>query len=78
VRAGAGALGGVLLARREGARALLPALAGAGGAVAGSYLGLDWRRAAAGTLPDAQAALAEDVVAVLLATAATAPGRRGR
>ncbi|RJK96156.1 hypothetical protein D5H78_10835 [Vallicoccus soli] len=77
-RVGAGALGGVLLARREGAVAVLPALAGAAGALAGSYAGASWREAAARRVPDLQAALAEDAAALGLAALAAGPGRRGR
>jgi uncharacterized membrane protein len=65
----------VALARREGARPAAPVLAGVVGAAAGSFGGHAWRGWAAQRVPDWQAALAEDAVAVLLALAATLPGR---
>jgi uncharacterized membrane protein len=68
--------GGALLARRQGANAALPVLAGVAGAAAGSWGGLGWRRWAAGRMPDWQAAVLEDGAAVLLALAACLPGRR--
>ncbi|MFI5912869.1 hypothetical protein [Dactylosporangium sp. NPDC051541] len=59
------------LARREGANPIVPALAAAAGAVAGSYAGARWRSFAAdrhwAALP---AALAEDAVTWTLATTA--------
>ncbi|MGY1839728.1 MULTISPECIES: hypothetical protein [unclassified Modestobacter] len=71
-----GAGGGALLARRAGANAALPATAGVAGALAGSYGGVAWRRWAGHRLPDWQAAVLEDGVAVLLSLAACLPGRR--
>jgi uncharacterized membrane protein len=69
--------GGALLARRQGANAALPVLAGVAGAAAGSWGGLGWRRwAAAGRMPDWQAGVLEDGAAVVLALAACLPGRR--
>ncbi|MCZ2818586.1 hypothetical protein [Modestobacter sp. VKM Ac-2984] len=75
-RLASGAGGAGLLARRQGQNAALPVLAGAAGAAAGSFGGLAWRRWAADLMPDWQAALIEDGVAVLLALAACLPGRR--
>ncbi len=68
--AGAGAL-----SARQDANAAVPILAGLVGAAAGSWGGLGWRRRAAERLPDWQAAVLEDGVAVALALAATLPGR---
>jgi uncharacterized membrane protein len=66
-----GAVNGTALARREGARPVLPALLAVAGAAAGTYLGVRWRaytqqhgRATAG-------AVVEDVAAIGLAVAAT-------
>ena len=71
----AGGVGGAgRLAAREGANAAAPVTAGLLGALAGSFGGVAWRRWAGRRVPDWQAALAEDVVAVLLAVAACAPG----
>jgi len=75
-RLASGAGGGGLLARRLGANAALPALAGAAGSAAGSFGGLAWRRWAGHRMPDLQAALIEDGVALTLAVAACLPGRR--
>jgi uncharacterized membrane protein len=75
-RLGSGAGGAVLLARRQGANAALPALAGVAGSAAGSFGGLAWRKWAGARMPDLHAALIEDGVAVLLALAACLPGRR--
>jgi uncharacterized membrane protein len=72
-----GAVGAVALAHREGARPAAPVLAGVAGAAAGSFGGFAWREWADRRVPDWQAALVEDGVAVLLALAATLPGRRG-
>ncbi|MGY1782969.1 hypothetical protein [Geodermatophilus sp. SYSU D01036] len=69
VRLAAGAAGGALLARRRGGR-LLPALAGAAGAAAGTLGGARWRRLAGRRGPDLAAALAEDVVVVTIASLA--------
>ncbi|MGY4643989.1 hypothetical protein [Cellulomonas sp. URHB0016] len=71
LRALSGAVGAVVLARREGARLYRPAVAGAVGGFAGSYVGAAWRRWAAGRMPDWQAALAEDAVAISAAFLAT-------
>ncbi|MGY1776411.1 hypothetical protein ACI8AV_11165 [Geodermatophilus sp. SYSU D00804] len=69
VRLAAGAAGGALLARRQGGR-LLPALAGAAGAAAGTLGGARWRGLAGRRVPDLPAALAEDVVVVTIASLA--------
>jgi uncharacterized membrane protein len=71
VRALSGAIGAVVLARREGARLYAPAVAGALGGFAGSYGGAAWRRWAAGRMPDWQAALLEDAAAIGAAFVAT-------
>jgi hypothetical protein len=75
-RLASGAGGGALLARRQGANAALPVLAGMAGSAAGSFGGLAWRRWAGTRMPALQAALVEDGVAVGLALAACLPGRR--
>jgi uncharacterized membrane protein len=75
VRLTSGASGGVALARRAGALPAGPAVAGLLGAAAGSFGGFAWRTWADRRVPDWQAALAEDAAAVLLALAATLPGR---
>ncbi|MBO3085098.1 hypothetical protein [Cellulomonas fengjieae] len=75
VRAASGAVGATLLAARDGSRPFAPALAGAAGGLAGAYGGVAWRGWAAGHVPDWQAALAEDVVALTAAALACAPGR---
>jgi uncharacterized membrane protein len=75
VRLASGATGAVALARREGARPAAPAVAGLLGAAAGSFGGFAWRQWADRRVPDWQAAVAEDAVAVLLALVATLPGR---
>jgi uncharacterized membrane protein len=75
-RLASGAAGAGLLAKRQGANAALPVLAGIAGSAAGSFGGLAWRTWAGGRLPALQAALVEDGVAVLLALAACLPGRR--
>jgi uncharacterized membrane protein len=75
-RLASGAGGAGLLARRQGANAALPVLAGVVGSAAGSFGGLGWRRWAGSRMPDRQAALIEDGVAVVLALAACLPGRR--
>ena len=75
-RLASGAAGAGVLAKRQGANAALPVLAGIAGSVAGSFGGLAWRTWAGGRLPALQAALVEDGVAVLLALAACLPGRR--
>ena len=71
------AIGAGKLATREGANGAAPVVAAALGALAGSFGGLAWRRWAAARVPDWQAALAEDAVAVALAAAACLPGRTG-
>jgi hypothetical protein len=70
-----GVTGAVRLADRERANAAVPVLAAAAGVAAGTWGGLGWRRWAASRLPDQQAALLEDGVAVLLAALACLPGR---
>ena len=70
IRAGSGATGSVLLSRHASANPLVPALAGALGAAAGTYAGAAWRGWAVDRVPDWQAAVVEDVVALLLARAA--------
>ena len=71
-RAVSGAAGGLLLARRRRAPVagtLVAAAAGVAGAVAGTGVGAAWRSAFARRgWPDLPAALAEDVVALALAT----------
>jgi uncharacterized membrane protein len=66
-RAGAGADGGLLLARRAETASGACLVAGALGAVATSYGGLAWRGWAAKRMPDWQGALIEDGVALGLA-----------
>jgi len=73
VRATSGAIGAVMLAVRERANPLAPALAGAVGGLAGAYGGAAWRSWAVGHVPDWQAAIAEDVVALTAATLACSP-----
>jgi uncharacterized membrane protein len=68
--------GAAALSTRENANAVVPILAGLVGSAAGSYGGLGWRRWAAKRVPDWQAAVIEDGVAVALALAATLPGRK--
>jgi uncharacterized membrane protein len=75
-RLASGAGGAGLLARRQGANAALPVLAGVIGSAAGAFGGLGWRRWAGTRMPDWQAAVIEDGVAVALALAACLPGRR--
>jgi uncharacterized membrane protein len=70
-----GAAGGVALARRASALPAGPVVAGVLGAAAGTFGGFAWRTWADRRVPDWQAAVAEDAVAVLLALAATLPGR---
>ena len=73
----AAALGGALLARRAGVAVLVPAMAAAAASAAGTWGGAAWRAWAARRGPDWPAALAEDVVALALASAAGAGfGRR--
>ena len=66
-RVTAGAVGGLALARGRHANVILPALVGAGGAVAGSVLGAAWREIAASNGWTWQAALAEDAASLALA-----------
>jgi uncharacterized membrane protein len=66
------------LAGREGANAALPVLAGIAGSAAGSFGGLASRRWASSRVPDWQAAVAEDLLAVTLALLACLPGRSRR
>ena len=75
-RLGSGAAGAQRLAGRQGANVALPVLVGAVGAAVGSFGGLGWRRWAGARVPDWQAAVLEDAVAVALALAACLPGRR--
>jgi uncharacterized membrane protein len=70
-RAASAAFGAVLLARRAGVGALLPAVLAAAASAAGTWGGAAWRRWAARRGPDWPAALTEDVVAIALAGAAT-------
>ncbi|MCF6743592.1 hypothetical protein E9529_04760 [Blastococcus sp. KM273128] len=74
-RLAAAAAGGRALAARERANGALPVLAAAVGGLAGSVGGLRWRRWALSRMPDLQAALLEDAVALGLAAAACLPGR---
>jgi uncharacterized membrane protein len=69
-----GATGAVALARREEARPAAPVVAGVVGAAAGSFGGFAWRAWADRRVPDWQAALVEDAVAVVFALVATVPG----
>jgi len=64
VRLVAAAGAAVVLARRAGSRAFLPAVAGAAGAAAGSVAGASWRAWAGQHRPDWQSAVVEDVAAV--------------
>ncbi|NLU84578.1 hypothetical protein [Rhodococcus sp. HNM0569] len=66
-----GAVGGGVLARRAHENAPIRSLVGIAGALAGTFGGSAWRAWAAGRgVPDWQAAVVEDVVAVGLAAAA--------
>jgi uncharacterized membrane protein len=71
IAAGAGTAGA--LAHREGESVWIPLALGAAGAAAGSYAGAGWRRWAGRRVPDWQAAVAEDVVTLLLARYAATP-----
>ena len=53
----------------------MPVLAAALGTVAGAWGGLGWRRWATGRVPDWQAGLVEDAVALGLTGLACLPGR---
>ncbi|MFD6856019.1 hypothetical protein ACFWCF_01525 [Rhodococcus sp. NPDC060090] len=66
-RLAAGGGGAVALARRDRAGTAPAVIIGAVGALAGSYGGAWWRARAGQRMPDWQAALAEDVVALALA-----------
>jgi len=72
-----GAGGAVTLAHREHAEPTWPTLLGAAGAAAGSWSGAAWRGWAKEQMPDWQAALLEDAVALALATVACLPHRAG-
>ncbi|WP_456823968.1 hypothetical protein [Cellulomonas sp. P5_E12] len=74
-RAASGAIGASMLAARDHARPLVPALAGTVGGLAGTYGGAAWRAWAVGRMPAWRAAVAEDAVALTLAALACAPGR---
>lgn len=76
LRAVAGAIGASMLARQAAARALVPAVAGAVGGFVGTHAGASWRAWAGGRMPDWQAALLEDAVALGAAALACLPGRR--
>lgn len=69
-RAVSGAIGGAVIARRAGRGPVPAALVGGAAALAGSFLGIGWRRAAVGHLPAVPAALIEDVVVLGLAACA--------
>ncbi len=75
-RLASGAAGSVALCRQEDATSFWPAVAGGLGALAGSHAGAAWRAAAARWMPDWQAALVEDGVALTAAAVATLTGRR--
>ena len=62
-----------MLAARERANPVAPALAGAVGGLAGAYGGAAWRSWAVGHVPDWQAAIAEDLVALTAAALACSP-----
>ncbi len=71
-----GATGSVVLCRQEDATSFWPAVAGGLGAFAGAHGAAAWREAAPRWMPDWQAALIEDAVALGAAAAATLTGRR--
>jgi hypothetical protein len=75
-RLASGATGAGLLARRQGANAAWPVVAGMLGSAAGSFGGLAWRQWAGTRMPALRAGLIEDGVALTLAAAACLPGRR--
>lgn len=70
-RIASGAGGALALAKRDHQRALVPVVAGAVGALAGSVLGAAWRAGAAEVVPDWQAAVVEDVASLTLAVLAS-------
>lgn len=70
-RIASGAGGALALAKRDHQRALVPVVAGAVGALAGSLLGAAWRAGAAEVVPDWQAAVVEDVASLTLAVLAS-------
>ncbi|GAB3457463.1 hypothetical protein AB1207_17500 [Kineococcus endophyticus] len=70
-RIASGAGGALALAKRDHQRALVPVVAGAVGALAGSLLGAAWRAGAAEVVPDWQAAVVEDVASFTLAVLAS-------
>ena len=75
VRVATGVVGAALLSRRDRTAPALPVLAAAVGALAGTYGGAAWRSWASDRVPDWQAAVVEDVAALVLAgTAARAGG----
>lgn len=69
------ATGATALCRQHEATSFWPALAGAGGALAGARAGAAWRSAAGRWMPDWQAGLVEDGVALTLAAVAALGGR---
>ncbi len=69
-RAVSGAIGGAVLARRAGRGPVPAAVLGGAAALAGSFLGIGWRRAAVGHLPAVPAALIEDAAVLGLAACA--------
>ncbi|MFQ1003831.1 hypothetical protein [Modestobacter sp. SSW1-42] len=75
-RLASGATGAGLLARRQGANAAWPVVAGMVGSAAGSFGGLAWRQWASTRMPALRAGLIEDGVALTLAAVACLPGRR--
>ena len=76
LRAAAGAFGASTLARRASASPVVPALVAAAAGFASAHAGASWRRWAVGRMPDWQAALIEDAVAIGAAAAACLPRRR--
>ena len=74
-RAAAGAIGASTLARRASASPVVPVVAAAVAGFTSAHAGASWRAWAAGRMPDWQAALLEDAVALGAAALATLPGR---
>ncbi|BEP14219.1 hypothetical protein acdb102_25300 [Acidothermaceae bacterium B102] len=72
-RIASGAGSGGSLAYREDESVWVPIALGAAGAAAGSYAGAFWRRWAVQRMPDWQAAVAEDIVTLVLARSAARP-----